>query len=270
MNSPWILIDGNNVCHRSWHGITYNRTSFKVNNKIEKNAVAKLLFRCIWNLRREYGSSKIIVAFDSEQSHRKLLYSDYKAGRIENLDVQKQIKEARNLAVKGGVLNVYEAGGYEADDILGQMVQMVKKQKDKAIIYSSDKDLYQLLTPDISIKCPGSPSRFVHMADFEETYGIPPYKWPMMKAIMGDSSDNIPGIEGIGPVNAAKLIRGETVSRRIQLLYDGNRSIVERNLKLVTLPYSRIDLMTPQENGIDTKKWNQVISLDLAMPNMYL
>ena len=150
----------------------------------------------------------MLVAFDIGKTFRHEKYESYKDGRSETPDELKmQFPVAKEILTAMGI-KYLEVPGYEADDIIGTYAKMVDDHEDfEGLIVSSDKDLLQLISNDVTVKLLKSKD-YIMMTPttFKETYGIEPTRMTDLKGLMGDASDNIPGVKGIGEKTAIKLL----------------------------------------------------------------
>ena len=203
-----ILIDGNNLMFRSYYATAYSGNMMKNSKGMPTNA----LFGFVSMLNKiiaEESPSYMAVAFDIGKNFRKEEYDFYKEGRIETPDELKtQMPIAREILDKMGIKH-FELAPYEADDIVGTIVKMTEEDKDFAsLIVSSDKDLLQLISDETEVKLLKQQGfiRYNHET-FVKDYGIEPIRMIDLKALMGDQSDNIPGVKGIGEKTALKLLQ---------------------------------------------------------------
>ena len=203
-----ILVDGNNLLFRSYYATAYNGNFMKNSKGFPTNALfgfTNMINKIILEEKPVY----MIVAFDKGKTFRHNKYEDYKAGRIETPDeLKKQFPVAKELLTKMGI-KYYEIDNYEADDIIGTFAEYCNKE-DKYIgtIISSDKDLLQLISHDVDIKLLKTKDYIRYNEEtFKEVYGINPINIIDLKALMGDASDNIPGVKGVGEKTALKLLQ---------------------------------------------------------------
>jgi len=201
-----LLIDGNSLLHRAFHALPPLRTS----KGVHTNAVygfLNMLFRIIQEEKPNY----ITVAFDKKgPTFRHTEYAAYKATRpktadelIGQFDILKDILKALNI-------NYFEVDGFEADDILGTLSKKGEESGIFSVIVTGDKDALQLVTSNTNVmltKKGISELEVYDPAKVKARYGISPERIADMKGLMGDKSDNIPGVPGIGEKTAAKLIR---------------------------------------------------------------
>ena len=202
-----IMIDGNNLMFRSYYATAYNGNFMNNSKGFPTNALfgfANMINKIINEETPEY----IIVAFDKGKTFRHEEYEGYKDGRVETPDeLKKQFPKAKELLTAMGI-KYYEIDGYEADDIIGTFAKFCDDDEDFiGTIVSSDKDLLQLLSSDVDIKLLKQKDYIrYNEKTFEEAYGIKPINVIDLKALMGDPSDNIPGVKGVGEKTALKLL----------------------------------------------------------------
>ena len=203
-----ILVDGNNLMFRSYYATAYNGNFMNNSNGFPTNALFG--FTNMMNkIIKEENPQYIIVAFDKGKTFRHEKYDDYKGGRVETPNELKiQFPLAKKLLTAMGI-KFYEIDNYEADDILGTFSKFCDDDPDFiGTIVSSDKDLLQLISKDIDIKLLKQKDYIrYNEQSFEAEYGIKPINVIDLKALMGDSSDNIPGVKGVGEKTALKLLR---------------------------------------------------------------
>ncbi len=203
-----ILIDGNNILFRSYYATAYNGNVMKNSKGFPTNALYGLV-NMMNKIIEEEHPTYIMCAFDKGKTFRHEKYADYKGGRSATPDELKmQFPKARELVEAMGI-NYFEIDNYEADDIIGTFAKKCNNNKDfDAVIISSDKDLLQLITDEVEVKLLKQVGniRMTHQ-EFINTYGIEPPRMVDLKALMGDSSDNIPGVKGIGEKTALGLLQ---------------------------------------------------------------
>ncbi len=203
-----ILVDGNNLMFRSYYATAYNGNFMNNSNGFPTNALFG--FTNMMNkIIKEENPQYIIVAFDKGKTFRHEKYDDYKGGRVETPNELKiQFPLAKKLLTAMGI-KFYEIDNYEADDILGTFSKFCDDDPDFiGTIVSSDKDLLQLISKDIDIKLLKQKDYIrYNEQSFEAEYGIKPINVIDLKALMGDASDNIPGVKGVGEKTALKLLR---------------------------------------------------------------
>ena len=202
-----IMIDGNNLLFRSYYATAYSGNFMKNSKNFPTNAIYGLV-NMINKILDEEKPNYVIVAFDRGKTFRHEKYTDYKGGRIETPDeLKKQFPVAKEVISAMG-LKWYDIDNYEADDIIGTFSTYCDNENIKGTIISSDKDLLQLINEDVDVKLLKSGDSIRYNEEtFEGDYGIKPINIIDLKALMGDSSDNIPGVKGIGEKGALKLLQ---------------------------------------------------------------
>ena len=202
-----ILVDGNNLLFRSYFATAYQGVIMKNSKGFPTNALYGFI-NMMNRIIKEENPSYIMVAFDKGKTFRHDKYDDYKAGRAAMPDELKlQFPKAKEVLEAMGI-KYFEIDNYEADDIIGTLAKKVDEE-DQFIgtIVSSDKDLLQLISDEVVVKLLKSSDHIMMTKDeFKKTYGLDPIKMIDLKALMGDSSDNIPGVKGIGEKTAIKLL----------------------------------------------------------------
>lgn len=203
-----ILVDGNNLMFRSYYATAYTGNMMRNSKGVPTNALFGFV-SMINKIISEEQPTYMAVAFDIGKNFRKEEYDFYKEGRIDTPEELKiQMPIARDILDKMGIKH-FELAPYEADDIVGTIVKMTEEDKDFAsLIVSSDKDLLQLISDETEVKLLKQSGfiRYNHES-FVADYGIEPIRMIDLKALMGDSSDNIPGVKGIGEKTALKLLQ---------------------------------------------------------------
>ncbi|HHY14016.1 MAG TPA: DNA polymerase I, partial [Thermoanaerobacterales bacterium] len=206
MKDKLIIIDGNSLFHRAFYALPTLRTS----KGIYTNAVygfTTMLLR----LLEDESPNYVITAFDKKgPTFRHEVYNEYKGHRSKTPDelnsqfpILKKLLSAFNI-------NTIEAEGYEADDIIGTISQKAEKLGIETLIVTGDKDTFQLITPNVKVLLTRKGISELELYDEKkvlEEYEMDPKKLIDMKGLMGDSSDNIPGVPGIGEKTAIKLMK---------------------------------------------------------------
>ncbi len=199
-----LVVDGNSIINRAFYGIKPLTTkSGKYTNAIY--GMINIISRQMSALKPDYAA----VAFDVKApTFRHKLFDGYKAGRHPTPpELLSQFDDAKEcLSLMG--LHIVELPGYEADDIQGTVASLAHKEEDtESYILTGDRDLLQLIDEKITVLLASTgETAAIHKAEFLEKYGITPDKFVDMKALMGDSSDNIPGVGGVGEKTAGALI----------------------------------------------------------------
>ena len=200
-----LCIDGNSILNRSFYGIRLLTTK----DGFPTNALyglVNVITRELEALKPDYAA----IAYDLKApTFRHQMYADYKAGRHAMPDeLRAQMPVSREFARMLG-LHILDREGYEADDILGTLAAMAEADPEECCAYllTGDKDSLQLISPRVHVLLAGNNATTdTDEAAFLEKYGVTPDRFVDVKALMGDSSDNIPGVAGIGEKTALKLI----------------------------------------------------------------
>jgi DNA polymerase-1 len=196
------LIDGSSYIYRAFYAVRHLSTS----SGIPTNAVYGFL-GMLNKILREKGPSHMAIALDAPgPTFRHDLSPDYKATRPKMPeDLAKQIPLIKRLIEALGIPSI-EIPGYEADDIIGTLTVWASGQGAKVVIVSGDKDLLQLVKPQVQMWDTMKDEVF-GPAQVEEKFGVPPEQLVEVMGLAGDSSDNIPGVPGVGPKTAQRLIK---------------------------------------------------------------
>lgn len=203
-----ILVDGNNLLFRSYYATAYTGNIMRNSEGFPTNGLYGFV-NMINKIIHEEKPQYMMVAFDIGKTFRHEKYDKYKDGRREvPEDLKIQFPVAKKILTAMGI-KYLECSGYEADDIIGTISLWCENDPDyEALIVSSDKDLLQLISEETTVKLLKS-KEYIMMdkSTFKETYGFEPQNMIDLKALMGDASDNIPGVKGIGEKGAIKLLR---------------------------------------------------------------
>src|SRR5437016_10959913 len=201
-----FLVDGSSYIFRAYHALPpLNRKS----DGLQVNAVlgfCNMLWKLLRDMKPEERPTHLAVVFDkSEKTFRNEMYADYKAHRPDPPDdLRPQFGFIRE-AVRAFDIPCLEQLGYEADDLIATYVRQACDVGASATIVASDKDLMQLVT-DCVIMYDTMKDRRIGIPEVIEKFGVPPEKLVEVQALIGDSTDNVPGVPGIGVKTAAQLI----------------------------------------------------------------
>ncbi len=199
-----LVIDGNSIINRAFYGIRPLTTkSGKFTNAIY--GTVNIISKQLDVIKPDFAA----VAFDIKHpTFRHEMYPEYKAGRHATPEeLKSQFPDAKEcLALMG--LHVMELPGWEADDIQGTVAKLAHTEEDTvAYVLSGDRDLLQLIDDKVTVLLATNQDTLtMKEAEFVEKYGVLPSQFVDMKALMGDSSDNIPGVAGVGEKTAQSLI----------------------------------------------------------------
>ncbi len=199
--SRLVLVDGSAYIFRAYYGLPpMNRADGTPINAVFgfTNMLVKLI--------EDYSDDKMIVIFDAaRENFRNEIYPEYKANRGEAPDdLIPQFPLIREC-VKSFNIPQLEIEGFEADDLIATYVRLAEKDRIETIIVSSDKDLMQLVSNNVTMLDPMK-NKKIETKDVEEKFGVHPDKVIFIQALTGDKVDNIPGAPGIGPKTASQLI----------------------------------------------------------------
>jgi len=199
-----LLIDGNAIMHRAFHAIP----PFKTKNGIPTNILYGFLGMLLKAID-DFKPSHIIVLFDTPTpTFRKKLLKEYQSHRPDLVDDFKlQIPILREMLESANIVTL-DKPGYEADDVIGTLVEKYKK-KMKILIMTGDKDIMQLVQDNVYVVTPKVGTSSVTLYGSEEVktkLGVLPSMIPELKGLMGDPSDNYKGAKGIGPKTAVSLL----------------------------------------------------------------
>lgn len=246
MKQRILLIDGNNLLHRAYWIAKYNE-------KEGSNLYIEIFLKSIKTYRDLYNPDKIICTWDkkmhldtNEKNFRQQLV-DYKEGRDEdyNKQVYEHIDYINRFLLSLGIKIMYP-GWLEADDIMHWC--STQHPDDDFVIVSVDKDLLQLVSVNTVVYNPIKKIEY-NVNNFEQLLGVSHKNFLLQKAIIGDISDNIKGLDKVGAVKSKKYISGEKQFTEEQKL------IVERNLKIIDLSQGW-QINEPREKIVYEKQWN--------------
>ena len=275
-----LLIDGNSIMNRAFYGIMGSKMLTTKDGKYT-NAIygfLAILFKILEDLEPEY----IGVAFDLKgPTKRHEIYEGYKANRkgmpeelAEQMPIIKEILKAMNI-------DIIEKQGYEGDDILGTLAKYGEKQGLEVTILSGDRDTFQLASDHITIRIPRTKAGKTETEDYNrakilEEYGLEPEQLIEVKALQGDTSDNIPGVPGIGPKTAISLIQKyHTVKELYEKIEAGEddlkgkqRENIVNNKELaeISRTLGEINTQVPIEDTLEeikTEEWDKQKVLEI-------
>ena len=207
MSEKILLIDGHSILNRAFYGIP-DLTNSEGRHTGAVYGFLNILFRILDEEKPDY----LTVAFDvHEPTFRHKIYSQYKGTRKPMpSELREQVPLIQELLTAMGI-KIVSKGGYEADDLLGTLAKKSEQKGMDVTILSGDRDLLQLATEKVMIRLPKTSKGKTTIEDFHgeqvlEKYQVTPPQIIDLKALMGDSADNIPGIPGVGEKTATKLI----------------------------------------------------------------
>ncbi|MFC2074894.1 DNA polymerase I [Bdellovibrionota bacterium] len=241
-----FLVDGSAYFFRAYYALPPMSTS----KGLPSSAIygfANMLLKLIKDHSPEY----LAMVFDSkEPTFREEIFSDYKANRGEMPDeLSEQIPYIKKV-VDAFQVSTVEKAGFEADDLIAALVDQLKEKDLEIVIVSSDKDLMQLVDPSVIMYDPmPKKEKYYDVKAVEEKWGVPPEKVADILALMGDSSDNIPGVPGVGPKTATKLINEHgslkgLLSNLSKIKKESLRKKLTENVEQAELSYKLVTLET--------------------------
>jgi len=217
----------------------------------QKTGVIYNFFRQVIATAKKFRPDLVVFADDSVRSKRKAIFPEYKEARKKRAEdelaeqklIRKQIR-SQIVTTKKWLLmigfQIFRASGLEADDIIANIC--LQYPDENIVIVSTDNDLYQLISPTVSIYN-ARKKELLTLDWFRDTYGIEPPQWAMVKQLAGCHTDSVPGIPGIGEKTALKYLRGElkSTTKAYKKIQEG-QEIIERNKKLVALPFEKVPI----------------------------
>ena len=275
-----VVIDGNSILNRAFYGIMSSKM-LQTADGTYTNAVygfLAIMFKLFEDINPEY----LAVAFDVKHpTKRHEMYKDYKGTRkgmpdelAAQMPIIKKVLEAMNL-------KVIEMPGYEADDILGTLAKYTEKQGKEVILLTGDRDSFQLASEKITIRIPRTKAGKTEVEDFDrakilEVYGLEPHQLIEVKGLMGDTSDNIPGVPGVGEKTALSLIKEfgsvaaiyEKIEKGEQVAKGKLKENLENNkdLAILSRELGRIDIDAPITRELSeykVKEWDKKKVLEI-------
>ena len=276
-----VLIDGNSILNRAFYGIMGSKM-LQSKDGTPTNAVygfLAILFKILEDIKPEY----LVVAFDLKgPTKRHEMYDGYKANRKgmpDELACQMPIIKEILRAMK---IDIVEKQGYEGDDILGTLSVYGEKQGLDVTILSGDRDTFQLATDKVTIRIPRTKMGKTEVEDFnkakvEEIYNLEPKQLIEVKGLQGDTSDNIPGVPGIGEKTALKLIQEyKNIENLYKLLEEGKaedvkgktreRILENKDLAFLSKELGTINVNAPIEENLEefkVEEWDKTEVLKL-------
>lgn len=257
----WLILDCNYLCYRSYHAM--GQLSFG-------DALTGVIFgflRDIPIFEEVHTTDLIAFCFDYGRSIRCEIYPRYKANRRKELtdeqetslrSMQKQMRLLRTKYLhRIGFRNVFLQKGYEADDLIASVVDNLPKGH-HAVIVGSDHDLFQLISPRVSLWNPHQ-KKMYDIAWFRREFRLEPAQWVEVKALAGCTSDNVQGITGVGEKTAIKYLKGKLKPGTIA--YErivSNSALIKLNTRLVELPYKGTMKCKLRRDEVSKEGWSYV------------
>jgi len=225
-----VLIDGHALAYRAYFGMpaTFNTSAGEPTHAVY--GFTNMIL-AVW---REYDPDYFIVTFDRGDTFRHQMYDEYKATREKMPDDLRSQIDRIEQVVRAFNMPVFTKEGYEADDLLGTLANQAAARGIEALIVTGDRDAFQLVAPHIKVLISGR--KFADRLVYDEArvtkrYGVTPKELIDLKGLVGDSSDNIPGVKGIGEKGGAKLIQQygtlENIYANLDKITRGTRTKLE-------------------------------------------
>ena len=271
-----LLIDGNSIINRAFYGIMGSKM-LMTEDGTYTNAVygfLSILFKELDDIKPEY----LVVAFDLKApTHRHKMYDKYKANRHgmpEELAMQMPILKETLKAMN---VCIIEKEGYEADDILGTLAKWGQKEELEVTVLTGDRDSFQLIDKNIKVRIPRTKMGKTETEDYtvekiEEKYGLEPLDLIEVKGLMGDTSDNIPGVPGVGEKTALNLIKQYKSIDEVYNHIDEQKGKLKeklsenKDLAYLSRTLGTIDINAPIEKDLgafQVEEWNKPEVLEI-------
>ncbi|MZH05160.1 MAG: DNA polymerase I [Nitrospinae bacterium] len=250
------IIDGSSYIFRAYFGI---RQFLSTSKGFPTNALYGFI-NMLQKVVKEEKPDYLCVAFDSkEKTFRHDIYADYKSNRdAPPEDLAKQFPYFEPLVDAFNISSI-RIPGFEADDIIGTLAVQGSKAGYRVVIVSGDKDMMQLVGPEITM-LDTMKNKWIGVKEVEEKFGVPPEKVIEVMGLMGDSSDHIPGVKGVGPKTATELIQKYG---SIEELYKRIDEIEKKKLKEKLIQDEDLALLSRKLVTIDT-----AMNLDCALEDL--
>ena len=265
MADTWLILDTPYLAWRSF----FSLPSFE--NDGIRTQVLFGVFQAITYLREYFSTNKFIFCFDAGCEKRREIYPEYKLGRQKKYELMGEEEKQSHAEMRKqvallehkylpriGFRNIFSQTGYEADDMVAVACSRLR-QGDDAVIVSSDQDLFQLLRDDVRIWNPAK-KKIIDKKAFCDEYGVEPSQWADVKAIAGCTTDEVPGVDGVGEKYAARFLTGslKSTTKAYQSIVAGN-SVWRRNLDLVRLPFPGATVPQFQQDEVTRISWDDVM-----------
>lgn len=250
-----IIVDCNYVGHASRYAVD---AGLRTSKGVYTNVIFGFL-QTVITLSQVYQTRRFAFVWDSKQSERKKLFPEYKKSRHKDLTEQEKIELDRafkqfqiirkRVLPTMGFRNIFLEPGFEGDDLCASIIFNDEFGKD-FLLYASDHDLYQLLSPRVSMI---KKKELYTIDKFVDEFGINPNQWWKVKALAGCSSDEVPGIKGIGELTACKYLRNQLkeTTATFKKIVDSREEVEARNIPLVKLPFEGTPVCRLQKDEFD-------------------
>ena len=275
--SKLVLIDGNSIMNRAFYGIMSSKM-LTTSDGTYTNAVYGFL-SILFKIQEDINPDYLAVTFDLKgPTKRHEMYTEYKANRhgmpdelASQMPIIKDVLRAMNI-------KIIERQGYEGDDILGTLSKTAENAGIDVTILSGDRDTFQLTSDKVTVRIPRTKMGKTENEDYNkerviEEYGIEPHQLIDVKGLMGDKSDNIPGIPSVGEKTALELIKKYKTIENLYNAVETNENLLDikgklkekiienKELAILSKKLGEIDRQVPLEETIDDLKvqeWNKM------------
>ncbi len=257
----WMLIDGNSIAYRAFFAMPPLTNSAGQHTNAVYGFTTMLL-----KLIEEHQPTHMLVAFDAGKvTFRHSDYSEYKGGRQKTPpELSEQFPLLKDLIDAFGIAR-YEISEYEADDIIGTLTQQADERQVKTIVVTGDKDMLQLASDQITVGITRKGVSEIELytpAAIKEKYGLEPLQIIDLKGLMGDTSDNIPGVPGVGEKTALKLLHQYETVENVLASLEQMKGKLKENLTnhsddaLLSKKLATIFRTVPLEKSVDDISYN--------------
>ena len=267
MNETILLLDCHYLCNRAFH------TTGDLSHEGIRTGVIYGFLRDIIELEERFDTDRIVFAFDVGHSAvRKALYAGYKAHRRADdatpeereawADLDRQIALLRRKYLPAiGFRNILWQKGYESDDIIASLVRHNLGEGDTAVIVTADKDMHQLISHNVMLYDPRTGQRKT-LQSFHKEYGIKPKQWADVLTLAGCSTDEVPGISGVGVTTALKYLKGELPAHHKThqaIVANQDGPVCKLSRKLTKLPLKGTKDFHLYNDVVSRDKWAAVL-----------
>lgn len=263
----WLVLDVHYLCHRAFH------TAQNLSWRGKPTGTIFGFLKSLTFLSEEFATDRIAFCFEHPHLFRRDIYPAYKRKRRAQERTPSEVKSYQGLQLqihelrkrylpKVGFRNVFCFKGMESDDIMAAIAGNASEDEE-VVLVTSDSDLFQCLRSNVMMYCPQKRKLFTKKW-FISHYGLPPYKWAMVKALAGCPTDEVEGIAGVGELTATRFLRRQlNPSSKVFKAINSRESslIASRNRELVTLPFRGCPVPDLLEDRLNQEGWREVCDL---------
>jgi DNA polymerase I len=267
MKPSWLLLDVNYLAHRAMHSTGGLKWAGQA------TGVTYGIFRDVLQMQEQFGAAHVVFCFDHGYGIRKQMLKEYKSDRAakkrsmsEDQLLAYKLLEKEIVGLKESILpylgyeNVLYQDGYEADDMIAMWCK-VNRDEGNVIVVTADKDMLQILDRDVCLYNPTS-KKVTTQQSFYDEWKLNPKEWAAVKAVAGCSTDQVPGVPGVGEKTAAIYFRGEMADKHAKAhkaiddwIESGN---FDKSLKLVKLPLDGCKAVKAVKDKVDLARWKKL------------